>query len=182
MSKLVKEMMTRDLAERYAESDNAVWIELVGVDGLTTNAFRRDLRGRRMQMEVVKTSLLRRAVKGRPLEPLADKLQGPAALVTGGDSPIEVAKLLEEWVPKFPKDSFRLRGAVIDGEYLDEQSVQGLSKMPTRADMQGRIVRLILTPGGNVIGAALGPGAAVAGLLKTLIEKLEKGETVARVG
>ena len=32
MSKPIKEMITANLAERYAAADNAVWVELVGVD------------------------------------------------------------------------------------------------------------------------------------------------------
>lgn len=179
MSKLVKEMLARELTSRYKDVDNAVWVELVGVDGITTNAFRRDLRARKMRLEVVKTSLLRRACQGGPMERLANALIGPAALVSGGDSAIEVAKLLEEWAPKFPKESFRLRGALLDGELLDEHRVQSLSKMPTKADMQGRLVVLILSPGRRVAGAAISGGGRIAGCLKALIEKLEKSGAAA---
>jgi len=146
MSKLVKEMMRRDLESRYGQQNNAVWIELLGVDGISTNQFRRELRSRHMKLEVVKTSLLRRACAGGPLARLADALDGPAALVTGGESAIDVAKLLDEWLPRLPK-SLRLRGAVLDGEYLDEARVKDLSKMPSKADLQARIIALILTPG-----------------------------------
>jgi len=178
MSKMVKEMITRELASRYADTDNAVWVELVGVDGITTNNFRRDLRDRDMRLEVIKTSLLRRACADGPLAPLADCLAGPAALVTGGDSAVEIAKLLDDWRPKFPKNTFRLRGAMLDGEYLDEQSAQGLSKMPTRVDLQARIVGIALAPGGNLVALTLAGGGNIAGCLKTMIEKLEDGEEI----
>ena len=178
MSRPVKEMITKELAERYGQQSNAVWVELVGVDGITTNAFRRDLRARQMRLEVVKTSLLRRACADGPLSPLAAALSGPAALVTGGESAIEIAKLLEEWVPKFPKASFRLRGALLEGEFLDERRAQGLSKMASKADLQARIVSIVLSPGANVAAAALSGGRNVAGCLKTLIEKLEQGEEI----
>jgi large subunit ribosomal protein L10 len=178
MSKPVKEMMTRDLGARYVRAENAVWIELVGVDGLTTNAFRRELRARHMRLEVVKTALFRRACAGGPMAKLADKVTGPVALVTGGESAVDVAKLLDDWLPKLSQ-KLRLRGALLDGEYLDEAACKDLSKMPTRHDLHCRIVRLILTPGGNVVAAALGPGANIAGILKALVEKLEKAEPAA---
>jgi large subunit ribosomal protein L10 len=181
MSKPVKEMITRDLSSRYATEANAVWIELVGVDGIMTNEFRRALRSQNMRLEVVKTSLLRRACAGGPLARLADALEGPAALVTGGDSAITVAKLLEEWLPKLPKN-LRMRGAVLEGEYIGEAEVQDLSKMPTKADLQGRVVQIILTPGGKVVSTLLAPGSNIAGILKTMIEKLEKGEAIAAAG
>lgn len=178
MSKPVKEMITQELAGRYGQQSNAVWVELVGVDGITTNAFRRDLRARQMRLEVIKTSLFRRACADGPLAPLASALSGPAALVTGGESAIEIAKFLDEWVPKFPKDSFRLRGAMLEGELLDERRAQGLSKMAGKADLQARIVSIVLSPGANVVAAALSGGRNVAGCLKTLIEKLEQGEEI----
>lgn len=181
MSKLVKELITKDLSDRYRDKTDAVWVELVGVDGITTNQFRRDLRSRQMQLEIVKTSLMRRACEGMPLAPLAERLHGPAALVTGGDSAVDVAKLLEDWKPKFPKESFRLRGAMLDGTFIDERAVQNLAKMPTKQDVQAEIVQLALSPGSNLVRAFISPGANIAGCLKAMIAKLEDGETIGGV-
>jgi large subunit ribosomal protein L10 len=173
MSKPVKQLLARELAARYESVNNAVWIEMMGVDGITTNEFRRALRGRNMRLEVVKTSLFQTACKSGPLAPLAAALRGPVALVTGGDSAIDAAKLLDEWLPKL-SNKLRLRGAVLEGEYLDEARVKDLSKMPSKRDLQARIALLVLTPGGLVAGAALAPGRNLAGCVKALIEKLEK--------
>lgn len=178
MSKLVKEMITRDLASRYSDKDNAVWVEIVGVDGNTTNEFRRDLRSRQMHLEIIKTSLFRRACAEGPLAPLADRVSGPAAVVTGGESAIDVAKLLDNWAPKFPKNSFRLRGAVLEGEFIDEAQVQTLHKMPTKQDLQAKLVGVFLSPGSNAVSAILSGGSNIAGCLKTMIDKLEKGEEI----
>lgn len=174
MSKPVKDLITRELASRYAQSENAVWIELQGVNGITTNEFRRTLRARQMRLEVVRNALLRRACTSGPLARLAEALDGPTALVTGGESAVAVAKLLEEWRPKLPH--LKIRGAVLEGEFLDEARVKGLAAMPTKRDMQARIARLALSPGGKLVAAILSGGGGVAGCLKALIEKLEKEE------
>jgi len=178
MSKPVKELLTRELADRYKAVNNAIWVEMVGVDGITTNDFRRMLRGRNMRLEVVKTSLFQAACKDGPLAKLAAALSGPVALVTGGESAIDAAKLLDEWLPKL-QTKLRLRGAVLEGEYLDESRVKNLSKMPSKHDLQARIALIILTPGGLVAGAVLAPGSNIAGCVKALIEKLEKAEPTA---
>ena len=130
MSKPVKELITNDLRSRYHGQDTALWVEIVGADGVTTNNFRRELRAKGIRLEIVKNSLLRRACAGGPLAPMANALAGPAALVTGGESLIDAAKLIEAWIPKIK--GMKLRGAVLEGEYLDEQDVTGLSRMPTR--------------------------------------------------
>lgn len=175
MSKPVKELLTRELASRYAQATNAIWVEIVGVDGITTNEFRRDLRTRNMRLEVVRTSLFQRACQDGPLAGLAAALRGPAALVTGGESAIDLAKVLETWLPKL-QAKLRLRGAVLDGEYLDESRVKDLARMPSRHDLQARLVLIILTPGGRVVSALQSPASNIAGCVKALIEKLEKAE------
>lgn len=178
MSKLVKDLITRELESRYKTQDNAVWVEIVGVDGITTNEFRRDLCAHGMKLEVVKTSLLRRACAGGPFERLAAEVAGPAAMVTGGDTAIEVAKLLDEWKAKFPKDSFRVRGALLDGEYIAEARAQDLHKMASKQDLQARIVSIVLAPGRNIVGLAVAPGRNVVGIVKQIAEKLEQGEEI----
>jgi large subunit ribosomal protein L10 len=174
MSKPVKELVTDELRSRYGELDSALWIELIGADGTTTNAFRGDLRAHEMHMQVVKNSLFRRACGQGALGPLAADLAGPAALVIGGESPIEAAKLVEGWMPKIP--GLKLRGAMIEGEYFDTQRVAGLARMPTKAQLQAGIAACLRSPAANLAAAILSGGGAIAGCLKTLAEKLEKEE------
>ncbi|MCG3127708.1 MAG: 50S ribosomal protein L10 [Phycisphaerae bacterium] len=177
MSKYVKDILTEQLRTRFDGLDSALWVEMVGVDGITTNQFRRDLRARRMRADVVKNSVFRRACGEGPLRPLAEALTGPSLVITGGESVIDVAKLIEQWLPKIPK--IKLRGAVLEGEYLDERRVAGLAKMPSKRDLQAGLAAAALSPGRKLSAAILAPGSAIAGCLKTLIEKLEKAEPAA---
>lgn len=178
MSKPVKEMIARELAARYAEQTDVVWVELLGTDGITTNEFRRDLRARQMCLEVVRNALLKRACAAGPMARLAEALHGPAALVTGGESAVDVAKVLDEWKPKLR--GLKLRGALLDGEYLDAERVQGLSVMPGKRDLQARIAGIALCPGGKLVAAILSGGGNIAGCLKVMIGKLENGEEIAK--
>ncbi|MFH1748977.1 MAG: 50S ribosomal protein L10 [Planctomycetota bacterium] len=178
MSKLIKNLITKDLQARFADVNSAIWLELLGIDGTTTNAFRQDLHEKQMHLEVVKNALFRRAVGAGPLGQLASALQGPAALVTGGETIIDAAKVIEEWRPKLK--GMRLRGAVLEGEYLDERAVAGLAKMPTKRDLQARLAAAVRSPGANIASAILSGGRNIAGCLKAKIEKLEKDEGAAQ--
>ncbi|MGD8451698.1 MAG: 50S ribosomal protein L10 [Phycisphaerae bacterium] len=177
MSKLVKNMIAGELRSRYSELDSALWVELIGVDGNTTNAFRRDLHSKDVRLEVVRTALLRRAVADGALRTLADHLVGPAALITGGESIIDVAKMIDEWLPKIK--GLRIRGALLEGQFLNEQAAAGLAKMPSKRDLQARIAGMALSPGANLAAAVLSGGGRIAGCLKSIIEKLEKEEAPA---
>lgn len=176
MSKTIKNMIADALRSRYGGLDSALWVEFVGVDGLATTAFRRGLRAKRMRMEIVKTALFRRAVAGSKLEKLGQVASGPVAILSGGDSLVEVAKYVEEWMPKLK--GLKPRAAVIEGEFVPESQVADLAKMATRADLQAKVAACALAPGANLAAAIRSAGANIAGCLKTLIGKLEKGEAI----
>lgn len=172
MSKPVKDMIARELRSRYGHLDSVLWIELVGADGPTTNQLRGELRRKNMRLEVVKNSLLRRALGDTALAPLARAVDGPTALVSGGPSLPEVARTIEEWLPRIK--GLRLRGAVLEGEWIDEKRVGQLSSMPTRRDLQARVASCARAPGANLAAAILSGGGRIAACLKALIEKAEK--------
>ena len=176
MSKPIKDMITEELRSRYGDLNSALWLEIVKVNGNATNQLRGELRGKEMRLEVVKNSLFRRAVGDGALKPLAAALEGPAAIVTGGESLIDVAKLIEEWLPK--AKGIKLKGAVLEGEWLDESQVNGLAKMPTKRDLQAKVAAIILSGGGNIASAIKSGGGNIAGAVKSLIEKLEEGEEI----
>ena len=175
MSKYVKDLLTKELRERYNTLDSALWIDMTGAGGVVTNRFRADLHSKKIRAEIVRNALFKRACGDGPLAALANALTGPTMLVTGGESLIDVAKTIAEWAPKIP--SLSMRGALLEGEYIGEDRVGGLSKMPSKADLQATIAGIVLAPGGNLAAAVLAGGGNIAGCVKTLIEKLEKGET-----
>ena len=172
MSKYVKDLLSKELHDRYDTLDSVLWIDMTGAGGVVTNQFRADLHSKQMRAEIVRNSLFKRACGDGPLASLANALSGPSMLVTGGDSLIDVAKAIDEWAPKIP--SLSLRGAVLEGEYIGEDRVGELAKMLSKTEMQSKIASIVLSPGGNLAAAVLAGGSDIAGCLKSLIEKLEK--------
>ncbi len=175
MSRLVKTKIMGELQSRYAGLDSALWVELVGADGLLTNDFRRALHARKMRIEVVRNLLFRRVTDGTGLRRLGEALNGPAAIISGGDGLTEMAKVVEEWSPKIK--GLKMRGAVLEGEFIAEKDCGKISTMPTKRDMQARVASAVRSPGAKLAAAIRAPGANIAGCLKALIEKLEKGES-----
>jgi ribosomal protein L10 len=67
-----------------------------------------------------------------------------------------------------------VRGAFVDGLAYDRQGAEQLARMPTRAELQGRIVSCVRSPGAAIGGALIGPAGRIAGCLKSIIERAEK--------
>jgi large subunit ribosomal protein L10 len=70
--------------------------------------------------------------------------------------------------------TFEVKGAFLEGSVLDAAGAIELSKMLNRAELQGQIVMLALSPGARVAACAVSPGGIIAGCIKALAEEKEK--------
>ena len=175
MSKYVKDLITRELSDRFKDVDGVAVINPRGINANKNNAIRRTLHGKQLKMTVVRNTLARRAVPdGSKLKGFDKLLDGPSAVVYGKQSIATIARTLLDL--KKADDTLELRGVFFDGEvYADKAGVEQVSKLPTREEAIGQLVALILSPGRNLAAALLGPGGKLASILKTIEEKAPKG-------
>ncbi|MFK7961221.1 MAG: 50S ribosomal protein L10 [Phycisphaerales bacterium] len=180
MSKPVKQMVMRDYEQRFVDIDGALVVDLRGIGANDNNDLRRGLQSEGVRVTIVKNTLAKKSIAGTHLEGLTEALEGPSALCYGGESVVNVARALVGWAKKI--EDLDLKGAVLDGEYFDgEAGVKRLSDFPTREEAQATAVQLVLTPGGNVVGAALAGGSKILGVVKEIEERLERGEAISKV-
>lgn len=168
MSKAVKAMITAELKGRYADTNSACVVDLTGMNVQEQESLRAMLREKSARLEVVKNSLMRRALKGGPLEPLGNSLVGPCALVTSSESLVEVAKMLVQAVKEFTK--LDLKQAIFDGD-PDLTTVVEMSRMKSQSELLGEVVMLIGSPGRALAGCLQSPQARIAGCLKAIADK-----------
>lgn len=182
MSKKIKEMMIRDYQSRVQGADDAMLISIRGVKAIPTSKLRKGLAGKSIKITVVRNALARKALAGTKLEPLAKLLTGPSALAYGqggGISVVEVAREVVKLIATMPE--VELKGAILDGQLFEgKKGVTDLSKFPTKDEAIAQAVTLIVSPGRNLMAQLKGPGSTVAGLIKAIETKLEKGETIAK--
>lgn len=176
MSQVVKQLVEKDLKARYADLESVIVINVHGLNGIEANKLRGELRKKSIEMHVVKNSAARRIVTGTKLEGIGGALEGPCAFVTG-PSPVDVAKELLRLVKDYPK--LELRHGVVDGD-KDLLTVEEISKRKGRMELIGEVLMLALSPARRLAGQ-LNAGGKIAGCVKAVVDKLEKGETIKQV-
>lgn len=177
MSRAVKQLLEEDVKKRYAGLDTVMVVNVHGLNGVEANQVRGQLRKKKIEMHVVKNRAIKRILSGTTLEPIGKFLTGPCAFVTGGPSPVETAKELLRLVQAFPK--FELRTGLIEGE-TQPIPIEEISKRRSKNEIIGDVVMLAVSPGRRIAGC-LKTGSRVAGCIKAIIDKLEKGEAIAKV-
>lgn len=178
MSKKVKNLIEKDLSNRFSTLEGVAVVNPRGIGAIKNNAMRRRLREKGLRMAVVKNTLARRASATTKIAGFDQLLDGPSAVIYGQGSVSAVARILLE--EKKADETLELRGLFFDGEiYIGEKGVEQASKLPTREEAISQIVALVLAPGTKLGGVLKSQAGKVAALVKAIEEKAEKAGAAA---
>lgn len=172
MTRQEKDTLISDLAERLSNSNVVYLTDIASLNAEDSSKLRRLCFQRQVQLQVVKNTLLRKA-----MEQVSDRQYGDLYHVLKGNTGIMIsevgnvpAKLIKEFRKKAEKPL--LKGAYIDeGVYLGEESLETLANLKSREELIGEIITLLQSPAKNVISGLKSSGGTIAGIVKTLQER-----------
>ncbi len=170
----MKNLISEHLRERLNNVNDALLVNVVGLDANANNRLRTELQTKDINVMVVKNSLAARALEGTPLGLMFEDLTGTAAVCWGSEDIVSLAKEVARLAEDEQYAAFEARGGVMDGERLSSEQVIEVSKWPSRTEQLSLLLGQILSPGANLVGQLTGPAAALASQIDQQAE--EKGE------
>lgn len=137
-----------------------------------TNALRRQCFNGKIKMQVVKNTLLKKAmdsIEGVDYSEMYSALHGPTAVLYAetGNAPAKLLKEFRKNNPKLTKPS--LKAAFVEQTvYVGENQLDTLANIKSKNELIGDVIALLQSPAKNVVSALKSSGGKIAGIVKTL--------------
>ncbi|MGH7887924.1 MAG: 50S ribosomal protein L10 [Candidatus Binatia bacterium] len=150
----------------------AIVTEYRGLSVAQMTKLRREIRGASGEYQVIKNTLVRRALKDTAFGDLEKLLEGPTGWVFAYDDPVMLSKALIKFADG--NDKLAIKGGVFEGRFMDTAGVKVLSQMPSKPELQARLLAMINAPATQLLRTIQEPGAQMVRLLESL--RKTKGE------
>jgi large subunit ribosomal protein L10 len=137
-----KTELIQRLSTSLGEAPSIVVASFSGLTVEATDELRSRMRAADVSYEVVKNTLIKRAVAGTSKETIAPLLKGTTAIAYHSEDPGAPAKILRDFI-KDHKKGLTIKGGWVDGTLLDESGVEMLSKLPGRDELRGSLLRVL---------------------------------------
>jgi len=144
----------------------AIVTEYRGLSVAQMTRLRREIRDASGEYQVIKNTLVRRALKDTVFGDLEKLLEGPNGWVFAYEDPVMLSKALCKFADD--NDRLRIKGAVFEGRFMDPASVKILSQMPSKPELQAKLLALINAPATHLVRLIQEPGARVVRLMESL--------------
>ncbi len=144
-----KQFLVDEVAGHLAKSSYLLVANFTGVTVKDATDIRNQLRPLGAEYHVVKNSILSIAARQAKLPDLDGHLSGHTALVTGGDNPSGVAKVLVKFFKDFSK--LEVKAGVLDARLLSAKDIEALSKLPSLEVIRAQLLALLSTPATSVV-------------------------------
>lgn len=173
MTKEQKHELVAELVELFRANPNFYIADSSGMSVAEVNNFRRKCFESKIHMQVVKNTLIRKALDQldadfSELTPLL-KLQS-SVLFAPADNASAPAKLLQDFRKSNPKPV--LKGAYIESSvYSGDDQIKALTELKSKDQLLGEVIGLLQSPMSNVLSALQSGGHTISGLLKTLQDR-----------
>lgn len=165
------------LTEQLANAKLVVITDYRGLRVADLQDLRTNLRKNGGEIRVAKNTLTRIAAENAGITGLESYLEGPLAIGIANDDIVGFAKTLSD----FARTSriLTIRGGVLDKNFIDASQVEAISTLPSKEQLQGKLLGLLQSPLSRTLSVLSGPSRSVAYVLQARADQLGGGAAAA---
>ena len=170
ISKKEKQEIIKNLADKLSRQKTVVFFNYTGLKVSQIQELRRQLREKGIDCQIAKKTLIDLALKKANFDKVnIRELSGQIALVFSYQDEILPAKILYNFSKE--NKSLKILLGLVNGEYLEEEAIINLAKLPSRQELLAKLVSCLSMPISGLTNVLQGNLIKLMNLLKNL--KLE---------
>jgi large subunit ribosomal protein L10 len=170
MPKQEKVERVAELKARIEGSDALLLTEYRGLTVSEITELRRSLGEGGTRFQVIKNTLMRRAVSDSGVAEIETLIEGPSAVAFVEGDPVAAAKSVVDAAKKFP--TLVLKGGYMDGKLLSADDAKALAALESREVMLSKIAGLVKSEMSKAAALFVGAQSKFVSLLEAYREKV----------
>jgi large subunit ribosomal protein L10 len=170
MPKQEKVERVAELKARIEGSDALLLTEYRGLTVSEITELRRSLGEGGTRFQVIKNTLMRRAVSDAGVAEIETLIEGPSAVAFVEGDPVAAAKSVVDAAKKFP--TLVLKGGYMDGKLLSADDAKALAALESREVMLSKIAGLVKSEMSKAAALFVGAQSKFVSLLEAYREKV----------
>jgi len=144
VSRQKKESLGEGYGQELASAPHAFVLGFRGIKVGQVTELRRRIREKGGHYVVIKNTVARRVIQGKPLEQLQDHLVGPTAIAYSLVDPVALAKVLTEFAKETPVIEFK--AGLVEGRPIAANQVSDIATLPSREELIAKLLFLLQSP------------------------------------
>ncbi|MCD7918516.1 MAG: 50S ribosomal protein L10 [Clostridiales bacterium] len=163
-----KKAVVSALEEQLKNAQSGVLVDYSGITVAQDTALRNKMREAGVQYNVVKNTMVRRALDDAGLNELDDVLHGNTALAIGVDDPIVPIRTISDAIKELgPDTKFHIKAAFLEGKILSQEEIAQMATLSSKNDLIAQL-----------LGVMQAPIVSLAAVIAAIVEK-EGGDEAA---
>ncbi len=140
----MKQAQVQALSEKLSEAVTGVLVDYTGINVADDTALRKELRENGVQYNVIKNSIIKRAIEGTPVEEMSSVLEGNTAVALSDNDYTAAARILCKYAENH--ENFKIKSGFLDGKVVDLATIESLAKLPSKEVLLATVCSVFQAP------------------------------------
>lgn len=158
-----KQQVVKSIEEKLKDAQLVVFSDFRGLNVVEMTELRGKLNVPGVEFKVLKNTMTRFALKNTGYDTVAEKLEGPNAVLFSGEDVVGPAKIMFDFMRQHP--NLEVKFGLLEGQMLSAENIKALADLPPREVLIAKVLGTMQAP---ITGFVRVLNANLTGLVRAL--------------